>query len=921
MKRFFSTVLTVFILIPMLISVLPSSAAASIEVGFSSPAICTDVGKAVELSEVAVQFTYCGEVTPASEISWSCGGTAVTSYTPSEKGVYPLTASANGLTKTVYIVAKREDEKEHILYSDDFSSAPELSQFRLIQQPAGSSFGYDEAEGAIFLDASDNGSSHMRLLLPSFLDDFGDAIFSARVKITDQTAASRFGAMIFRLQDPTGKKIPYMQTAFRYDISASNGLEIAERTSADKWNVTQKCSVSGIRGGEYLDVCASFCGSVSTSTVNGKTYLTEKATPYSEGAMGFQVRGARLTVDSVTVAVNPDSRVSTPPKTIADIRDPSSNIALTPALITEVSTSAELSALETSLPSVAILEAAMSEGKLGVMLDGDFKAIADAAVCERVIPAYRIDSAEEAHALGERAAAEELCDMYAISEDDALISAARAVCNMLYGMLDLRGIAPEAMPSDEELRGRIIACGARGVILSEAQASRELTSYLQDRYLAVWQEVTSQDISAVTAINRGVLGVLTPEVSATEQCFTKYYAKNTLVRTPEIIGHRGVPSMAQENSLAGAEMAFKVGATMVECDIYLMRDGNIVIMHDSTLDRTTNGEGKMTDQTAETIKKYVIDSASAPTQPIPLLDDYFECFRDTGKVIVVELKSSDFKLIKPLAELIKKYDMERQVVIIAFSKDMIAAMRRECPDISVNFLTSSITANEQRSLEVAGEILQNVIPINTAYSPSQAAGTLGPKLYADLAARGVTLWNWTVNDQSKLDRYFTDGIRGITTNYSQWVRNYIKDFTWELSADGTIKLNALTYSGGSSNTDAAELIVIGGTGTYENGRVELSESAEGFFFSLKGTLSSGASYNVVTPVMLKSDYLNATAPAEDTTQAGDTGAQTDATSDTVKAEDSATASDKEKGCGGELSLTIFAVLAVAAVIVVRKEDE
>jgi hypothetical protein len=68
----------------------------------------------------------------------------------------------------------------------------------------------------------------MRVLLPSYLDAFGDASYSARVKITKQTSTGRFGALIFRLQDPSGKKIPYVQNAFRYDISASNGLEIAQ---------------------------------------------------------------------------------------------------------------------------------------------------------------------------------------------------------------------------------------------------------------------------------------------------------------------------------------------------------------------------------------------------------------------------------------------------------------------------------------------------------------------------------------------------------------------------------------------------------------------------------------------------------------------------------------------------------------------
>ncbi len=911
MKRIISIALAILTILPLILITPVSAEDDVIYVGYSSPAICTDVGTRVDLKKVSVQFEYGANPAPAGEIQWTNKGTTLIALTPTQKGVFPLEAYWGGYSRTVYIVAKNADETDYVLYENDFSAAPDMSQFRVIQQPSGTTFGYDEAEGAIYLDTSNDGANHMRVLLPSYLDNFGDAIFSARVKITKQTAASRFGAMIFRLQDPSGKKIPYMQTAFRYNISADNGLEIAERTSGDKWNVTQKTSVSGISGGSYFDVTANFCGDLSTSTVNGKTYLTEKNTPYNAGAMGFQVRGARLTVDSVKITVNPESKVSKPEPQLRDTRDPESNIALEPALITEVKTSAELKALETTLPSIAILDAAFENNTFGVILDGKFTKVEDAAVCERVIPAYRVDSSSEALALGQYAKSLELCDAYVIASDPALIKDARSKCNMLYGMLDATNFTYN---DDEDLRGKLIECGARGAILSDAQANRNFVSYLQDRYLVAWQIVTEKDISAVSAINNGVLGLVTPDVKATEECFTKYYGKNTLIRTPEIIGHRGVPSKAQENSLAGAELAFELGATMVECDIYLMKDGNIVIMHDSTLDRTTNGSGNTASQTAETIKNYVIDSYNGASQPIPLLDDFFEKFAGTGEVIVIELKSSDTKMAAPLANLIKKYKMERQVVVIAFNKSMIDAIRKADPAISVNFLTSDINADESRSLEVAKSVLSNVIPINTAYSPNQSSGTLGPNLYTDLAVRGVTLWNWTVNDQDNFNSYFISGIRGITTNYSQWAQNYVEDFSMHLSTDGIIELTATTYSGGTSSTNAAELVVIGGTGTYEStGQVTLSEDAEGFFFRLKKTLTNGTSYYVVTPVMLKSDYHLAE-PLPETSE--------EITTDAPEITEPVTGTEpaEEKGCGSMLSLSILALAPAAVLIIKKKED-
>ena len=900
-------------LIPLLLSAVPVSAAEEIKVGYSSPAICTDAGKKVDLTKVSVQFAY-GE-TPADPAAtvWKDGSNTITSYTPAEKGVYPLTATANGKSKTVFVVAKNANESEYVLYEDDFSKSPDLSQFRVIQQPSGTTFGYDEAEGAIYLDASNDGANHMRVLLPSYLDSFGDAIYTARVKVDKQTATSRFGAMIFRLQDPTGKKIPYMQTAFRYNISADNGLEIAERTASDSWSVTQKTSVSGVKGGDYFEVTANFCGTVATSTVNGKTYLTEKNTPYNSGAMGFQVRGARLTVDSVKITVNTESKTSRPMPQLRDTRDPSSAVVLEPALVTEVKTSAELAALETTLPAIAILDAAYENNTFGVILDGKFTKVDAAAVCDRVIPAYRVDSSQEALALGQYAASLELCDAYVIASDPALIKNARSKCNKLYGMLDATSFS---YTDEENLRSILIANGARGAILSDEQTNRSFVSYLQDRYLVVWQYVTEKDISAVTAINDGVLGLITPNVAATEKCFTEYYRQTTLTRTPEIIGHRGNPSTAQENTVAGSVEAFKLGATMVENDVYLMRDGNIIVMHDGTLDRTTTGTGNTVDQTAETIKNFVVDvNTKVPTEPVPLLKDYFDQFAGTGEVLVIELKGSNTKIAAPLAQLIKDYKMERQVVIIAFNKSMISAMRVAAPDVSINFLTSDITANETRSLEIAKDILNTVIPLNTAYSPNQGSGTLGINLYTDLAVRGVTLWNWTVNKEDAFNSFFISGIRGITTNYSQWAGKYVEDFSMNISEDGTIELVATTYSGSTTTTSAAELVVIGGTGTYEDGKVTLSDDAEGFFFSLKKILNNGATYHVVTPVVLKADY-NKTETAPETTEE----ATTEAPEATDPAEQTEGTVAKKKGCSSMVSLSIIALLP-AVLVIKKKEDQ
>jgi hypothetical protein len=254
---------------------------------------------------------------------------------------------------------------------------------------------------------------------------------------------------------------------------------------------------------------------------------------------------------------------------------------------------------------------------------------------------------------------------------------------------------------------------------------------------------------------------------------------------------------------------------------------------------------------------------------------------------------------------------------------VIKAMRSAMPEASVNFLTSGITADESRSLDVAKQIVDIVSPLNTAYSPSAAAGTLGINLYTDLAARGITVWNWTVNDQVKFDRFFVSGIRGITTNYSQWVSSYVEDFHTEFNEKGELVLKATTYKGTNSTTTGAELVVIGGTGTYENKHVTLSDDAEGFFFRLKKTLSNGTSYYLVTPVILKADNVELV-PIPETTEEVTTEAPIvtePATEPTTEpATEPITEPIAEGGCGTMISFSLLALIPAAVLIIKKKED-
>jgi glycerophosphoryl diester phosphodiesterase len=119
-----------------------------------------------------------------------------------------------------------------------------------------------------------------------------------------------------------------------------------------------------------------------------------------------------------------------------------------------------------------------------------------------------------------------------------------------------------------------------------------------------------------------------------------YYLLQYANRTPplgrvRLIAHRGGPRYAPENTLAAFAHAVEVGAHMLECDVHLTADGEPVIIHDETLERTTNGAGWVKDKTLAELRQ--LDAGSG--QSIPTLREYIELGRTSGVELLIEMKS------------------------------------------------------------------------------------------------------------------------------------------------------------------------------------------------------------------------------------------------------------------------------------------
>lgn len=134
---------------------------------------------------------------------------------------------------------------------------------------------------------------------------------------------------------------------------------------------------------------------------------------------------------------------------------------------------------------------------------------------------------------------------------------------------------------------------------------------------------------------------------------TAYARRTPPLLRPRVIAHRGGPKYGPENTLAAFAHAFAAGVTMAECDVHLTRDGETVIIHDETLERTTNGSGWVMDLTLAELKQ--LDAGNG--ERLPTLAELVELARPHNAELLIELKSPhlypgiEFKVLTELEDL------------------------------------------------------------------------------------------------------------------------------------------------------------------------------------------------------------------------------------------------------------------------------
>lgn len=230
--------------------------------------------------------------------------------------------------------------------------------------------------------------------------------------------------------------------------------------------------------------------------------------------------------------------------------------------------------------------------------------------------------------------------------------------------------------------------------------------------------------------------------------------------TVQIIGHRGAAGLAPENTLPGLEKAIALGLAYAEVDIQMTKDGAVVLMHDKTVDRTTNGKGKVGELSLEEIKK--LDAGSKFSSDfkgtkVPTLQEALELIKTSSTTLVIEIKSPELYpgIKEKVHEIISKYDAFDNCYIISFDTAFVDKLKATYPKIRIGHLY----------LKPPKKMVD--VPFISVHYFS---ATFFNKRIQQHRQNGTRVWVWTVNNTKKLQSLQSKGIDGITTDYPNLVR-------------------------------------------------------------------------------------------------------------------------------------------------------
>ena len=224
----------------------------------------------------------------------------------------------------------------------------------------------------------------------------------------------------------------------------------------------------------------------------------------------------------------------------------------------------------------------------------------------------------------------------------------------------------------------------------------------------------------------------------------------------QIISHRGAAGLEPENTIRSLKKAISLNVDKIEIDVHLSKDGKLVVMHDRSVDRTTNGNGNIKDLESDYIKKLYVQNnfdLESKDLKVPFLSEVFDIIKGVDITLLIEVKNPkiypgiDLKLL----DLIEKYNVESQVEIFSFDNKFVENLKNSRPDLFVGqFKISPFNSGKLDNVNAVG-IYYHSLLIRKSY-------------LEELHKKNIKVYVWSVNSQSAMQKMIDLKVDGIITD-------------------------------------------------------------------------------------------------------------------------------------------------------------
>jgi len=239
---------------------------------------------------------------------------------------------------------------------------------------------------------------------------------------------------------------------------------------------------------------------------------------------------------------------------------------------------------------------------------------------------------------------------------------------------------------------------------------------------------------------------------------------------PSVIAHRGGSGLHPENTLLAFDRAAALGVDALECDVHRSRDGDLVVIHDATLDRTTDAHGPVAALTANELARVDAGFHFGPGEGypfrgraggVPRLHEVLERYRD--RPVIVEIKGEDTRAAEQTAGMIREHGATDRVIVGGFCHAVLETVRRTLPDLA----TSASSPEARAALTRSYFWLTPSRPAFRVFQvPFRLKGrqVFGGQFVRTVRRGGLPVQVWVVDDPAEMRLLLSWGVTGLISD-------------------------------------------------------------------------------------------------------------------------------------------------------------